>query len=39
MNYKEYNDGELLMLIKEEHEDAKNILFDKYYYIIEFFIW
>jgi RNA polymerase sporulation-specific sigma factor len=38
MNYKEYNDGELLMLIKEEHEDAKNILFDKYYYIIDIII-
>ena len=32
--YEEYNDSELVMLIKENHEDAKEILLNKYHYII-----
>ena len=38
MNYKEYNDDELVMLINENSEEAKNILFNKYYYIIDVYI-
>ena len=35
MNYDEYNDSELLMLINEQSEEAKEILFEKYKYIID----
>ena len=34
MNYKDYSDSELLCLVKEESEEAKDIIFDKYKYII-----
>lgn len=34
VNYKEYSDSELLNLIKEESEEAKDILYEKYKYII-----
>lgn len=30
MNYKEYNDGELLSYIKEQNEDANELMFVKY---------
>lgn len=33
--YKETNDAELLFMVNEESEDAKDILYKKYYYIIE----
>ena len=33
--YKDTNDAELLFMLNEESEDAKDILFKKYYYIIE----
>lgn len=35
MNYDEYLDGELISLICESDDDAKNILFEKYKYIID----
>ena len=35
MNYEEYNDNELIMLIREESEEAKDIMFSKYKYIID----
>lgn len=35
MNYNDLSDSELFMLVKEENEDAKDILFDKYNYIID----
>ncbi len=35
MDYNEYNDNELIMLINEESEEAKDILFKKYKYIID----
>lgn len=35
MNYEEYNDNELIMLIREESEEAKDIMFSKYRYIID----
>ncbi len=38
LNYKEYSDGELLSLIKEESEEAKDILYEKYKYIIDIII-
>ena len=33
--YKDTNDAELLFMVNEESEDAKDILYKKYYYIIE----
>ena len=38
MDYKDYADGELLNLIKEESEEAKDILYKKYKYIIDIII-
>lgn len=38
LNYKEYSDDELLSLIKEESEEAKDILYEKYKYIIDIII-
>lgn len=38
MNYEEYEDNELYYLICEEDEDAKDILFHKYQYIIDIVI-
>ena len=38
MNYKEYSDGELCSMICEANEDAKDILFAKYKYIIDIVI-
>lgn len=38
MNYEEYSDGELYSLICESDEDAKDILFMKYKYIIDIVI-
>jgi RNA polymerase sporulation-specific sigma factor len=38
MDYKEYSDDELVMMINESNEEAKDILFDKYYYIVEIYI-
>jgi len=35
LNYNDLSDSELFMLVKEENEDAKDILFDKYNYIID----
>ena len=35
MKYEEYNDQELIMMIRESSEEAKDILFDKYKYIID----
>ena len=34
MEYEEYNDNELIMQIHEQSEEAKDILFEKYKYII-----
>ena len=34
MDYKEYNDNELLMYISENDEDANEIMYKKYYYVI-----
>ncbi len=34
MEYEEYNDNELIMLVQEQSEEAKDILFEKYKYII-----
>ncbi len=38
MNYKDYSDGELIYLINEANEDAKEIIYEKYKYIIEIII-
>ncbi len=38
MNYEEYSDGELYSLICESDEDAKDLLFVKYKYIIDIVI-
>lgn len=38
LNYKDYNDSELYLLVCEENEEAKDILFDKYKYIIDIII-
>lgn len=38
MNYEEYSDGELFSLNCENDEDAKDLLFDKYKYIIDIVI-
>lgn len=38
MNYEDYSDGELFSLICENDEDAKDILFEKYKYIIDIII-
>lgn len=35
MKYKEYNDQELISMIRESSEEAKDILYDKYKYIID----
>ena len=35
MKYKDYNDHELIMMMRESSEEAKDILFDKYKYIID----
>lgn len=35
MKYEDYNDSELLSMISESSEEAKDILFDKYRYIID----
>ena len=35
MDYKDLSDSELFMLVSEENEEAKDILFEKYNYIIE----
>ena len=35
MKYKDYNDHELIMMMRESLEEAKDILFDKYKYIID----
>ena len=35
MDYNEYNDDELMSLISESSEDAKDILYEKYKYIID----
>ena len=32
-NYEEYEDPELLMLISEKNDDAKDIIYEKYQYI------
>lgn len=38
MNYKDYSDGELIYLINESNEEAKNIIYEKYKYIIDIII-
>lgn len=35
MKYSSYNDGELISMLHESSEDAKDILFEKYNYIID----
>ena len=35
MNYDDINDSELMMMIKEEDDTPKDILFNKYYYIVD----
>ncbi len=35
MDYKDLSDSELFMLVSEENEEAKDILFEKYNYIID----
>lgn len=35
MKYEDYNDQELIMMTRESSEEAKDILFDKYRYIID----
>ena len=35
MDYKNYNDHELIMLISENNDDARNIIYEKYHYIID----
>ena len=35
MDYSNYNDNELINMIRESSEEAKDILFDKYRYIID----
>ena len=34
MNYKDINDYELIFMVKEQDEEAENILYKKYYYLI-----
>ena len=34
MNYDNINDNELIFMVKEQDEDAQNILFNKYYFFI-----
>lgn len=38
MDYNNLSDSELFMLVSEENEDAKDILFEKYKYIIEIIV-
>ena len=38
MDYKDYSDGELIYMINESNEDAKNIIYAKYKYIIDIII-
>ena len=35
MNYKDINDSQLISMIHEASEDAKDVLFEKYKYIID----
>ncbi len=35
MSYSDYNDEELILMIRENSEEAKDILYDKYKYIID----
>lgn len=35
MDYNNYNDHELIMLISENNDDARNIIYEKYHYIID----
>ncbi len=35
MKYEDYNDQELVLMMRESSEEAKDILFDKYRYIID----
>ncbi len=37
-NYKEFNDNELLWMVQEESEDAKDILYNKYQYLINLIV-
>ena len=34
MNYSDINDYELLFMIQEQNQDALNIIYDKYYYMV-----
>ena len=38
MSYNDVNDEELVYLINESNEDAKNVLCEKYYYIIDIYV-
>lgn len=38
MSYKDVNDEELVYLINESNEDAKNVLYEKYSYIIDIYV-
>lgn len=38
MNYDNINDSELMMMVKEDDDIAKEILFNKYYYIVDILI-
>ena len=35
MDYKDYSDSELMYLVKESNEDAKDIILEKYRYVID----
>jgi RNA polymerase sporulation-specific sigma factor len=38
MNYDDNSDDELIQMINENHEEAKDILYNKYYYIVEIYV-
>ena len=38
MDYNKINDSELLMMIMEDDDNAKNIIYDKYYYIVDIYV-
>ena len=38
MDYNDYPDGEIFMMVCENNEDAKEMLFDKYKYVLNIVI-
>jgi RNA polymerase sporulation-specific sigma factor len=38
MNYDDYSDDELIQMINENHDEAKDILYSKYYYIVDIYV-